>query len=253
MAGLEPDAVLTWAGLAIVAAMATFLAARILALRTSGPVTDDPTFYQAALMAGGRRRVVETALGFLVWAGVIEVREATGQLVLRAAPPAGVRLEPVERALVNSVTMEGTPAGFPLSAAALAAADLEREMGDLMLSPRITAIIRFVTLLVLGVTAVVVGWWTEVRLAAGADVGWVPVLALLAVALGVWVAVAPPPVTGSGRQALERLRRRYDPDLEIAAIGVTSLPVERAMYVVALYGREALTGGLLSLRNILVG
>lgn len=253
MAGLEPDAVLTWAGLAIVAAMAAFLATRILALRSAGPTTADPTFYQAALLAGGPRRVVETALGFLVWSGVIEVRENTGQLVLRAAPPAGARLEPVERALVNSVTMEGAPASFPLSAAAMAARDVERDMGDLLLSPRLTAVVRFVTLVILGVTAVVVGWWTEARLSAGSPVGWVPVAAVVALGLGMWVAVSRPPVTAAGRDVLERLRRRHDPDLEIAAIGVTSLPLERAMYVVALYGREALTGGLLSLRRILVG
>ncbi|GEM_PF-3416637 len=253
MAGLGPDTVLAWAGLAIVVAMATFLGARVFALRSSPPFPGEPTFYQAALMAGGRRRVVETALGFLVWAGVLEVRERTGCLVLRALPPPGARLEPVERALVNSVTAEGTPLSMPLAAASLAAAEMERRMEGLMPPPWLTAVVRFTTLVVLGVTVVVAGWWMEQRLAAGLDIGLVPLVALAGFGMGWWVLVAPSPVTGTGRASLERLRRRHDPDLEIASIGVTSLPLERAMYVVALYGRDALTGGLGSLRRVLVG
>ncbi len=253
MAGLGPDTVLTWAGLAIVVAMIVFVAPRVFARRATPPYPGDPTFYQAALMAGGRRRVVETALGFLVWSGVIEVRERTASLVLRALPPADAHLEPVERALIGSVRPEGSSLSMPLSAASLAVSELERRMDGLMLPPWLTATVRFVTLLILGVTVVISGWWMEQRLADGLTVGLVPMVVLAGFGAGWWVLVAPPAVTGTGRASLERLRRRYDPDLEIASIGVTSLPVERAMYVVALYGRDALTGGLGSLRRVLVG
>lgn len=253
MAGMWGEGIVLWAGLLLVVAFAVrvtvgFLVGRL--HRSSVPI--EPSFYQVAYLAGGRRRVAETALGYLILLGVVEVREQTRRLVLRTPPRPDDPLQPVELALVNSIPMDGIGPALPLAAARDGARRVEPTMGGLCIPPATAVALRALTATLSLVVALGVAVWSVGRLTSGLGMGWAPLLVPLAVGLGVWGGSARPIRTTVGRRLLAEMRRRHDPDLGMAAIGVTSLPAERAMYIVALYGRQMLTGGLLGLRNLLV-
>lgn len=244
---LVVSAALMVAGLAVAAA----LRARLLAGGDPAVPPDDLSFYEVALLAGGPRRVADTALAYLTWAGVLEVRETSRKLVLRTPPRPGQPLHPWEAALVNTISRDGSGPAFPLAAATDAAAAIVDAIPGLAVAPAgaagpVAAAVG--PALVAGVGA---GVWMWDRTGRGLPVEFVPLVPLLAAAV-ILVAIRDRPrATRRGRQAVETLRSHYDDDLTVAAAGVTSLPVERAMYVVALYGRPALTGGLSALRTVL--
>lgn len=84
--------------------------------------------------------------------------------------------------------------------------------------------------------------------------GFVPLVALSALVFaGWWLAAGRPWRTSQGERIMFEIRLRYDADLSVAAVGITSLPIERAMPVIALYGRDALTDGLSGLRKVITG
>jgi hypothetical protein len=58
-------------------------------------------------------------------------------------------------------------------------------------------------------------------------------------------------LTNAGRAALAEEARRVRDDLETAQVGVTSLPIERGLYLVAVFGRSVMTGELAPLRRVL--
>jgi hypothetical protein len=60
-----------------------------------------------------------------------------------------------------------------------------------------------------------------------------------------------PLLTSDGRRLLEETRVRFDPELVAAHRGITSMPIESGLYIVALYGREAMTGELKTLARVL--
>lgn len=218
-----------------------------------GPATAEPSFYQIAYLAGGPRRVAETALAYLVWAGVIEVRERTRKLVLLAVPRRDQPLEPVERAIVSLVETQGSGVTLPMAAATDAGAAVADEMPGLAVSPADwRRILGAVAAGGLGIVAVV-AVWTWARLSADRSLGLVPAVGLAALAVVLVTMTDRPYATLAGDEAVARMREQLDTDLEVAVGGVTSVPIERAMYLVALYGRPVMTGGLSPVRQVLTG
>jgi uncharacterized protein (TIGR04222 family) len=226
------------------------LAARRLV--TAGEAADrDLTLYQVAMLAGGASRVSDTALAFLTWSGMIEVRESTDRLVRAVGIETVSDHHPIEVAVLAAIDRSGVR---PEVAMAAGRSTARREIGGLdgLVVDRVRAglLTGFVTV---ASAAVLVGalWWMA---GAGSTTGFVPLVGVVAVVFpGWWLMAGRPRVSRSGRRTLERIRGRYDDDLQIAAIGVTSLPVETAMHVIALYGRDALTGGMSSLRKVITG
>lgn len=210
------------------------------------------SFYEAALLAGGRRRVADTALAYLVWAGVIEVRERTMRLVLRAPPRSQHPLAPVEEALLSSITMEGVAPALPMARAREAAGWVEHELVGLVVPARARAGVLGVMIVPAVLAAVVAAVWMLGEAVAGRDLGFVPVIPAIAAAVALVAWIDRPLVTREGERVLEELGRQFsDQDLEVAVSGVTSVPIERGLYLVALYGRRAMTGGLSGLRKLL--
>lgn len=232
-------------------ALAVVARARLLAGGEPGLPPEDLSFYEVALLAGGPRRVADTALAYLLWAGVVEVRETSRKLVLRTPPKAGQPLHPWESALVNTISREGSGPAFPLAAATDAAASIVDALPGLAVAPARAAGPIAAAVAPAVVAGIGAGLWMWRRSADGLPLEFVPLVPLMAAAVTLVAIRDRPRATRRGRQAVEALRRTYDADLAVAAAGVTSLPVERAMYVVALYGRPALTGGLSALRTVL--
>jgi hypothetical protein len=90
-----------------------------------------------------------------------------------------------------------------------------------------------------------------VSLASDVGVGFLPVVAVVAVIVVLTALPRGVRLTDAGRAVLRAERERFDPDLKIARVGVTSLPIESGLYIVALYGGDAMTGELSPLRRIL--
>lgn len=219
---------------------------------SSGGWGGDLRLYEKALLSGGVSRVSDTALAYLVWTGMIEVRESTQRLVRIVGPGALPDLHPVEAAVLGAVDPVGVRPDLAMATGREAGRSHVHLPPDHLVPDRARTIVDAVVLA--GAFGVVAGavWWLVAGESSGT--GFVPLLALTALLVAVWwVVVGRPRLTAHGGEVLESLRRGYDDDLAVAAIGVTSLPMDRALTIIALYGRDALTGGLSGLRTILTG
>ncbi len=250
--GLSLDTATLGLGVILAITMIVTVVARVWLTRIGEASDQDLTLYQIALLAGGPGRVSDTALSYLAWAGMIEVRESTDRLVRVVGVNTVPDLHPVELSVLGTIDAVGVRPEAAIGAGRLAAQREVRGLTGLVIEP-LTRLALAGTV-VAGCGAVVAGaaWW-----AASADpntTGFVPLLALISVLYaGWWLLGGQPRLTGGGLATLESIRSRFDEDLEVAAIGVTSLPVERAMHVIALYGRDALTGGMSALRKVVSG
>ncbi len=207
-----------------------------------------PTFYQLAHLAGGRARVAEVAAAYLVWAGLVEARVNARTLALRSAPSEKVELAPVERALIATIPAEGGRASLPMSAAREAARSLEANLSGLVIGTR-QSWLAALPALVSAVVAAVVS--VGVSMASDVNVGFLPVVPVVSVIVILTALPRGLRLTDAGRELLDAERERFDPDLPIARAGVTSLPIESGLYIVALYGSDAMTGELSPLRRVI--
>lgn len=238
------------AALAVVT-LATLLG-RLRLVRAGTAPPDDLTLYQVAMLSGGPARVSDTALSYLVWAGMLEVRDFTDRLVRVVGRRGILDLHPVEIAVLGAVDPSGVRPEAAMGAGRTAARKHVGGLNGMVVDPGRRRLVDGVMLAGCAVVAVAGGWWLVARTEQSA--GFVPLLVLVAVLLpGWWFLLGRPRRTRHGDELLEEMRRRYDGDLEIAAVGVTSLPLERAMHIIALYGRDALTGGLSGLRKVMTG
>jgi uncharacterized protein (TIGR04222 family) len=239
-------------GAVLAATMVVSLVMRSLSVRSGSAEAGELALYQIAMLAGGPQRVSDTALSYLTWSGIVEVRESTDRLVRVVAKTPAADIHPIETSILNAIDIAGVKPGAAMAAGRRAAARHVEGLDGLVVSP---ASLRISSLVVaLGCGAVVGGtaWW--IAATGSPTTGFVPLVALTAlVYAGWWLSHGRPRITGVGAEALDRLRARLDPDLQIAAIGVTSLPLERAMTVIAVYGRDALTGQLSALRKVMTG
>lgn len=227
------------------------LVARWAATLGDTPVRD-LTLYQVAMLAGGPGRVSDTALAYLTWAGMIEVRESTNRLVRLVGVDTVPDLQPMEVAILGAIHPAGIRPEAAMSSGRRMARSEVNGLDGLIVDHVRAAVATGLVLAGSGGVLVASAWWMAT--APAGTRGFVPLIALIAVVFGGWwLAAGRPRLTRSGRRLLEGIRSRYDGDLQIAAIGVTSLPVERAMHVIALYGRDALTGGLSALRKVITG
>jgi uncharacterized protein (TIGR04222 family) len=218
------------------------------AVRTGTRPVERVTFYQLAHLAGGRARVAEVAAAYLVWAGLVEARVNARTLALRAAPAADVELAPVERALIATIPPEGGRVAIPMSAARDAARWVEGNLVGLVVAGRQSWMVALPAIVTAVAAAVIsAGVW----LAAETAVGFLPVVSVVAVVVILTALPRGVRLTNAGREVLDVERERFDPDLPIAHVGVTSLPIESGLYIVALYGNDAMTGELSPLRRIL--
>lgn len=243
---------MTWLTVGLLGLMALGVAISSVAHQRAARAGTGPaerlTFYQLAHLAGGRARVAEVAIAYLVWAGLVEVRVNARTLALRSTPSEGVELAPVERALIAMIPSEGGRAALPMSAAREAARSVEASLGGLVVAGRQSWTVALPALVSAVVAAVIsVG----VSLASDISVGFLPVVAVVAVIVILTALPRGVRLTDAGRAVLGAERERFDPDLEIARVGVTSLPIESGLYIVALYGGDAMTGELSPLRRIL--
>ena len=235
---------------------ATMIAALLLSRSLRGaPGRVSPgelTLYQVAMLAGGASRVCDTALGYLTYAGYIEVRESTDRLVLRANARTADALHRVEIAILAALDPVGVRPEAAMGAGRKAAREFVHVPDSLVRSPGRMALADLVVLGGSSAAVVAAAWW--VLASEVVTTGFVPLLAGLGVVLAAWwIWVGRPRLSRNGKEILEYLRQGFDSDLTVASIGVTSLPIERAMRIIALYGRDALTGGLSGLRKVMTG
>lgn len=220
-----------------------------MAVKTRVDAVDGLGFYQAAYLAGGPRRVAEAGFAYLVWAGLIEVRTNTKSVALRALPGPGVELRPVEVALIATVPPEGGGLSMSLGAAEAASDWLLEELDGLVVSPRRRLLAAAPALGTATLTGVV---GAVVALSAESAVGLLPLVPLTAlVVVLASVRFGRPLLTVAGKRSIDALRERYDSRLADAKRAVTGLPIEAGLYIVALYGREAMTGDLTPLARVL--
>lgn len=249
MGGFSIETATLGLGALLAVTMFVTLAGRAWLQRTTEVAVPELSLYQVALLAGGPRRVCDTALAYLNWAGMIEVRESTDRLVRVAATKTLPDLHPVELSIFGAVDTVGVRPEAAIGSGRQSAREEVDGLTGLVVSPRNRLALGLVVVIGCGLIVIV-----GVARSGGSSAGFLPLLALTSlVYMAWWFLAGQPRVTGAGNQVLEGIRERYDRDLEIAAIGVTSLPVERAMHVIALYGRDALTGGLSGLRKVMTG
>lgn len=233
--------------------MVVTLLARTAVIRRGASSGSELSLYQLALLAGGRTRASDTALAYLVWSGLVEVRESTDRLVRVVGRQQTLPdLHPIELAALESITAAGVRPEAAMASSRRAAGNSVVGLTGLVVAARTTSVLDVVALG--GTSAVIVGavWWIAASTITAS--GLVLLLALsAALYAGWWLATGRPRTTLAGQEALEQVRMRYDDDLQIAAIGVTSLPMDRAMNLIAIYGRDALTGGLSGLRKVMTG
>lgn len=232
--------------------MAATLAARMWLSRASDAPDAELVLYQVAMLAGGPRRVADTALSYLTWSGVVEVRESTNRLVRRVGIGQVPDLHPVEWSALAAINPEGVRPEAALGAAREAARQEVDGLDGLVVDARLRLVLDLAVVLGCGGVVLAAIWW--MLASQQPTTGFVPLLAVTSLLyMAWWSSTGRPRVTGEGEAVLEQIRSRYDADLEVAALGVTSLSVERAMHLIALYGRDALTGGLSGLRKVLTG
>lgn len=209
-----------------------------------------PTVYELAAMVGGEQRVAQVAASFLVWNGVFEVRENTRRIVVAAPPTGGADFHPVEVAMVNAAGLEGAPATEVIASGALAAERVAASLPGLAVDRRTRVAIAAVPGVVGSATVLVLGWWMWSVSSSGGRLGWVPVVFGVAAVVAGLALIDPPYSTRAGELVVEERRTAVERDLEVAALGVTSLPLVAGMTVVALIGRKGMTGELYGLRNV---
>ena len=215
----------------------------------SAPATAaDVSFYQVAYLAGGRKRVALVAMAYLYWSGLLEIRDGSKTIALLTQPPADVDLTPVEEAILARVPMEGISTVPVQGAAQVAAGWVADEMPGLVTPPRVAW--QLAALAIVPSLFALVASLVLLLARDGEPPGLLAVVPFVAFVVVMVAWAARPGVTRQGRAILAEAADRYEDDLAIASVGVTSLPLERGMYIVALYGRNALTGGLLSLRRV---
>lgn len=248
--GLSLEAATLGLGAALAVTMFVSLVARVWLVRGS-ETPDELTLYQVAMLAGGKGRASDVALAFLTWSGMVEVRESTDRLVRVAGVNTVPDLHAIELAVLGAIDTAGVRPEAAMGAGRMAAHDHVDGLAGLVVDARSGAL---VDLGVAAGSAAVVGaggYWLSAR---GDSEGFLLLLMVAAVVYAAWWFVSGRPRrTTEGQELLEVMRRGFDDDLHIAAIGVTSLPVERAMHIIALYGRDALTGGLSGLRKVMTG
>ncbi|CAN5768096.1 hypothetical protein BH23ACT5_BH23ACT5_02470 [soil metagenome] len=235
--------------------LATIVASLVLrAATTTGghPVGRHLTLYELALLAGGPGRVSDTALAYLALSGAIEVRESTDRLVRVVRPETVPNIHPVEELVLAAIDPVGVRPEAAMGAGRHAARRHVDPLDGLVVDPRHRVLGNLIVVVGCGVAGLGAAWWIATTEAP--STGFVPLVALVAVVFaGWWGFGGHPRISGTGRATLEVSRAMYDDDLQIAAIGVTSLPAERAMHVIALYGRDVFTGGLSGLRKVMTG
>ncbi|HJR93735.1 MAG TPA: TIGR04222 domain-containing membrane protein [Acidimicrobiia bacterium] len=251
MGSVSVEAATLGLGAVLLATVIVTLAVRAFSVRNADTSTHDLALYQMAMLAGGAQRVCDTALSYLTWSGMIEVRESTDRLVRIVTAEKVSDIHPVEASILAALDATGVKPGAPLAAGRRSA---HRHVGGLDgLTVTSSSLLVSGLVVTVGCAAVVLGaiaWMAS----SPAPSGFVPLIAVFAVVYaGWWVTSGRPRITAAGHEVLDRVRSRLDPDLQIAAIGVTSLPLERAMPVIAMYGRDALTGGLSGLRKVMTG
>lgn len=241
-------------GMVAVLAVMMFVtvACRLWLTGRSGASSPDLTLYQVAMLAGGPGRVSDTALSFLAWSGMLEAREISDRLVRAIGVNPVPDLHPIELAVLGAVDPTGVRPEAATGAAKVAAVEHVSGLEGLVVDPVRGRLVDLAVLLGCGGVAGAGLWWLAAQEAG--STGFVPLVILVALLhAGWWFFSGRPRRTREGDSLVEALRRRYDRDLEIAAIGVTSLPLDRAMPIIALYGRDALTGGLSGLRKVMTG
>lgn len=251
MAHVPPGMVMVAAGAILAAGLVVAMVVRTRLLDGDASPRTELTFYQVAYLAGGPARVADTALAFLVWSGLVEIRDRTGMLALRSEPRQDAHLTPVEAVIVSNLSLEGGRPDLAMTAARYAARHLDEELEGLVTSRRSRRMWLMAMLAPAALVAAGTCGWMIARLAVGADVALVPAVTLAAVAMALVAFLDQPWLSRSGRRALGRQRDAVEEWMESASVGVTSLPVEDAMYVVALFGREAMNGGLAPVRRVL--
>lgn len=236
---------------ALAATMLASLAGRIwLTVRGAAP-PGELTLYQVAMLAGGPVRASDTALSYLTWLGMLEAREISNRLV-RVVVNSVPDLHPIELAVLGAVDPAGVRPEAAMGAGRLAAGRHVRGLAGLLVDPTQRRLIDLTVSVGCGGVAGAGMWWLAGR--EGTPAGFVLLLVLVAFLYGGWwFSFGRPRRTRQGDELVEDLRRSFDEDLEIAAIGVTSLPLERAIHIIALFGRDALTGGLSGLRKVMTG
>jgi uncharacterized protein (TIGR04222 family) len=211
----------------------------------------EPTVYQLAAMVGGERRVAEVAACFLVWTGTFEPRENTKRVVLAAAPNPNTEFHPVEIAMINTAGLEGASAAAVMGAGRAAAEAVPGDVPALAIDADTRGRLAAIPGVVGSVVALVLGWWLLDASSAGNALGWAPVVFGVSLVVAGTAFVDPPFATEAGRRVIERRRTETEPDLQAAAAGVTNLPLVRGLTLVALYGKPAMTGNLIGLRNLI--
>lgn len=218
--------------------------------RDAARAVGDVTFYQAAALAGGARQVAITALCYLVWTGMVEVREGSKSLALVRPPAPNIPLAGVEQAILGVIPFDGRPAAGVVGIATVAAAVVEEEIPELLVPPSVRSRLAAVVIgpaLLAGLVAC--GVWIS-NAASRSSLGLIPVVPVVAAVVILVSIIGGSRRTPAGNEMLRLLRDWYSDDLTVAAAGVTSLPIEQGIYLVALYGRAAMTGGLGAVRRI---
>lgn len=220
------------------------------AIGRGSPPAEQLEFYRVAYLAGGRSRVAEVALAYLVWVGLVEVRISTRTVALRSTPAEGAPLAPVERALLATIPAQGGKPTLSMAAARDAAGWLGSEMSGLVVPPRTSLLISLPSIIG-SLLAAIVSLGVIIGVSPGTPLGILAIVPVVSLIVLLTTLRRGPRVTKAGRVALDQERDRLDPDLAIAQMGVTSLPIESGLYIVALYGRDAMTGQLAPLARVL--
>lgn len=232
--------------------MLATLTGRLWMTGRGSPRSGDLALYQVAMLAGGPGRVSDTALSYLVWSGMLEVRDISNRLVRVVGVHTVPDLHPVELAVLGAIDPSGVRPEAAMGAGRMAAREHVGGLEGLVVDPPRRRLVDLAVLAGCGAVTGTGAWWLAIQQGPGA--GFVPLLVLVAILYaGWWFALGRPRRTRQGDEVLEAMRGRYDGDLEIAAVGVTSLPLRPAMHIIALYGRDALTGSLSGLRKVMTG
>lgn len=153
--------------------------------------------------------------------------------------------------MINSAGLEGAPVNAVLGAGRAAAESIATDIAALAVDPETRGRLAAIPGVVGSIVALVLGWWMLAATSAGDPLGWVPVIFGIALVVGGSAFIDPPYATQAGEAVIERRREQSEADLEQAALSVTDLPLARGLTLVALYGKPAMTGNLVSLRNLM--
>ncbi|MGH8875052.1 MAG: TIGR04222 domain-containing membrane protein, partial [Acidimicrobiia bacterium] len=136
MEGIEPGVLAGLSGAVLLLAGVVTAAGRRIAYRSgAADQRSGLPVYEVAMLAGGAERAAETALAYLVLAGLVEVRERASTVVLIAPQLASPEDHPAEAALLSTISLVGTRPNLPLSAARTAAQPLAAGLRGLLIPP----------------------------------------------------------------------------------------------------------------------